>query len=134
MRTMMSGKIHRATVTEANLDYEGSITLDPDLMDAAGILPYEQVHVLDVTNGARLETYAIKGLRGSREVCINGAAAHLVQRGDTVIIAAYQQLYEEDALRLEPRVCWVDQRNRIVRTSRGDGFSHNPRLEAVAVG
>ena len=75
MRTMMSGKIHRATVTEANLDYEGSITLDPDLMEAAGILPYEQVAVVDVTNGARLETYAIRGRRGSGEVCVNGAAA-----------------------------------------------------------
>ena len=133
MRTIMSGKIHRATVTEANLDYEGSITLDPDLMDAAGILPYEQVHVLDVTNGARLETYAIKGLRGSGEVCINGAAAHLVRQGDLVIIVTYQQLYEEDARRMEPRVCWVDAQNRVVRTSYGDGFSHNPRREAVAV-
>ena len=130
---MMSGKIHRATVTEANLDYEGSITLDPDLMDAAGILPYEQVHVLDVSNGARLETYAIKGLRGTGEVCINGAAAHLVHQGDLVIIATYQQLYEEDARRIEPRVCWVDSQNRVLRTSAGDGFSHNPRREAEAV-
>ncbi len=129
----MSGKIHRATVTEANLDYEGSITLDPDLMDAAGILPYEQVHVLDVSNGARLETYAIKGLRGSGEVCINGAAAHLVHQGDLVIIATYQQLSEEDARRIEPRVCWVDSQNRVLRTSSGDGFSHNPRREAAAV-
>ncbi|MCS7295915.1 MAG: aspartate 1-decarboxylase, partial [Dehalococcoidia bacterium] len=86
---MLSGKIHRAIVTDANLHYEGSITLDPDLMDAAGILPYEQVHVLDVTNGARLETYAIRGERGSGEVCINGAAAHLIHRGDIVIILTY---------------------------------------------
>ncbi len=131
MRTMMSGKIHRATVTQANLDYEGSITLDPDLMDAAGILPYEKVHVVDVTNGARLETYAIKGERGSGEVCINGAAAHLVHRGDIVIIIAYQQLADAEARELAPRMVYVDAFNRIKRTSHGDGFSHNPR-EAVA--
>lgn len=131
VRTMMSGKIHRATVTEANLDYEGSITLDPDLMDGAGILPYEKVHVVDVTNGARLETYAIKGERGSGEVCINGAAAHLVHRGDIVIIIAYQELTEAEARELTPRMVYVDASNRIKRTSYGDGFSHNPR-EAVA--
>ena len=131
MRTMMSGKIHRATVTEANLDYEGSITLDPDLLDGAGILPYEKVHVVDVTNGARLETYAIKGERGSGEVCINGAAAHLIHRGDIVIIIAYQQLAEAEARDLSPRMVYADAFNRIKRTSDGDGFSHNPR-EAVA--
>ncbi|GMV84842.1 MAG: aspartate 1-decarboxylase [Dehalococcoidia bacterium] len=128
---MMSGKIHRATVTQANLDYEGSITLDPDLMDGAGILPYEKVHVVDVTNGARLETYAIKGERGSGEVCINGAAAHLVHRGDIVIIIAYQQMTDAEARDLAPRMVYVDAFNRITRTSYGDGFSHNPR-EAVA--
>lgn len=127
----MAGKIHRATVTEANLDYEGSITLDPDLMDAAGILPYEQVHVLDVTNGARLETYAILGERGSGGVCINGAAAHLVNAGDVVIVVAYQQLYEEDARALQPRVAFVDSQNRIVRTSLGNGHSHTPRAAAA---
>ena len=74
MRTMLAGKIHRATVTEANVDYEGSITIDPDLLEAAGILPYELVQVLDITNGARLETYAIEGERGSGAVCVNGAA------------------------------------------------------------
>jgi len=131
VRTMMSGKIHRATVTQANLDYEGSITLDPDLMDGAGILPYEKVHVVDVTNGARLETYAIKGERGSGEVCINGAAAHLVHRGDIVIIIAYQQMTDAEARDLAPRMVYVDAFNRITRTSYGDGFSHNPR-EAVA--
>jgi aspartate 1-decarboxylase len=130
---MMSGKIHRATVTEANLDYEGSITVDPDLLDAAGILPYEQVHVVDVTNGARLETYAIKGLRGSGEVCVNGAAAHLIHRGDTVIIIAYQHLDEAAAREVAPRRVFVDASNRIKETALGDGFSHNPR-EAVAVG
>jgi aspartate 1-decarboxylase len=128
----MSGKIHRATVTEANLEYEGSITLDPDLMDAAGILPYEQVHVVDVTNGARLETYAIQGRRGSREVCINGAAAHLVHRGDTVIIIAYQQMGEEAARGAAPRKVFVDAFNRIKDVSYGDGYSHHAR-EAVGI-
>lgn len=132
MRTMMSGKIHRATVTEANLDYEGSITLDPDLMEAAGILPYEQVHIVDVTNGARLETYAIQGQRGSREVCINGAAAHLVRRGDTVIIIAYQQMDEADARGAAPRKVFVDAKNRINDVLVGDGFSHNPREAVLA--
>ena len=132
MRTMMAGKIHRATVTEADLDYEGSITLDPDLMDAAGILPYEQVHVLDVTNGARLETYAILGERGSGEVCINGAAAHLVGKGDLVIIVAYQQLHEEDAAALKPRVVFVDAANRTTTISAGAGHSHTRREPAPA--
>ena len=131
MRTMMSGKIHRATVTEANLDYEGSITLDPDLMEAAGILPYEQVAVVDVTNGARLETYAIKGERGSGEVCINGAAAHLCHRGDTVIIIAYQQVSDEEARRMEPCKVFVDAHNRIKRIEVGDGFAHHPRPAAT---
>lgn len=132
MRTMMSGKIHRATVTEANLDYEGSITLDPDLMDAAGILAYEQVHVVDVTNGSRLETYAIQGLRGSGEICVNGAAAHLVQRGDTVIIIAYQSMSEEAAHGSAPKKVFVDAFNRIKNIEYGDGFAHNPRAAAVA--
>lgn len=132
MRTMMSGKIHRATVTEANLDYEGSITLDPDLMEAAGILPYEQVAVVDVTNGARLETYAIKGERGSGEVCINGAAAHLCHRGDTVIIIAYQQVSDEEARRMEPRKVFVDAQNGIKNIEVGDGFAHHPRPAATA--
>ena len=126
MRIMMSGKVHRATVTEANLQYEGSITLDPDLMEAAGFLPYEQVSVLDVTNGARLTTYAIRGTRGTGEVCINGAAAHLVNKNDIVIILAYQEMDEAAARSLEPRLVYVDGQNRIVRTSRGDGDSHNP--------
>ena len=128
MRTMMSGKVHRATVTEANLDYIGSITLDPELMEAAGILPYEQVHVLDVTNGSRLETYAITGERGSGEVCINGAAAHLVSRGDVVIVVAYQSLTDAEARALRPRTVFVDQRNRITSTSLGDGYSQNRQL------
>lgn len=132
MRTMMSGKIHRATVTGANLDYEGSITLDPDLMDAAGILPYEQVHVVDITNGARLETYAIKGERGSGEICVNGAAAHLVHQNDIVIIIAYQHMTDAEAQEAAPRCVFVDASNRIKEVSIGDGFSHNPRELAFA--
>ena len=89
MLIMLKSKIHRALVTDANINYEGSIAIDPVLMEAAGILPYEQVHVLDLENGSRVETYTIPGARGSGEVCINGAAARLVQKGDKVIIIAY---------------------------------------------
>ncbi len=113
MREMMKGKIHRATVTEANLDYEGSITLDPVLMEAADILPYEKVQVVDITNGARLETYAIVGPRESGVVCVNGAAAHLVHRGDIVIVISYSQMTEEEARRVKPRIVYVDAQNRI---------------------
>lgn len=132
MRLMLSGKIHRATVTEANLHYEGSITLDPELMEAAGILPYEQVHVLDVTNGARLETYAIKGERGSGEVCINGAAAHLVHRGDTVIILTYRWMDEAEAESVAPRHVYVDAQNRVVRITAGDGVAHRAETAGVS--
>lgn len=127
---MMAGKIHRATVTEANLAYEGSITLDPDLMDAAGILPYEQVHVLDVTNGNRLETYTLVGQRGTGEVCINGAAAHLVNPGDLVIIVTYQQMSEEAARGAAPKQVHVDSRNRITRVNYGDGYAAKAREAA----
>jgi len=130
---MLAGKIHRATVTEANLNYEGSITLDPGLMEAAGVLPYELVHVLDVTNGARLETYAIQGRRGSGEICINGAAAHLVQKGDMVIILTYQQMSDEAARGAAPRHVYVDAQNRIVRTAFGDGFAARAREAAGIV-
>src|SRR4029078_4936391 len=97
MRTVLKSKIHRARVTQADLHYEGSITIDPDLMDAADILPFEQVHVLDVDNGARLTTYAIEGARSSGQICINGAAARLVSPGDTVIILTYKQATEYEA-------------------------------------
>lgn len=130
MRTMLGGKIHRATVTEANLNYEGSITLDPDLMDASGILPYEQVAVVDVTNGARLETYAILGERGTGQVCINGAAAHLIHEGDIVIILAYQLVSEDEARRAAPKHVYVDARNRIVRTALGDGVAARAKVAA----
>lgn len=116
-RIMMHAKIHRATVTDANIDYVGSITLDPDLLDAAGILPHEQVHVLDLDNGARFETYAIEGERVSGEVVINGAAAQLVSRGDRVIIIAYAQMEEEEASKLRPSIVVVDESNRPVAAS-----------------
>jgi aspartate 1-decarboxylase len=115
-RTMLAGKIHRATVTGVQVDYEGSITIDPDLMEASGILPYESVQVLDITNGARLETYAIGGTRGSGEVCVNGAAALLVHERDLIIILHFVQVENEEAHRIEPRIVRVDTRNRIVST------------------
>ena len=97
MRTILKSKIHRATVTQADLHYEGSITVDPLLLEAADIIPFEQVHVLDVDNGARLTTYAIEGERGSGQVCINGAAARLVSPGDTVIILTYTTATDAEA-------------------------------------
>lgn len=116
MRTILKSKIHRATVTQADLHYEGSITVDPVLLEAADILPFEQVHVLDVDNGARLQTYAIEGARGSGQVCINGAAARLVSPGDTVIILSYETATEAEARRARPSLVYVDDRNQIVRT------------------
>lgn len=107
-RTMMHGKIHRAVVTDANVDYVGSITLDPDLMDGAGIIENEQVHVVDVDNGARLVTYAISGERGSRAVVINGAAAHLVTKGDRVIVIAYAEMEDSEAREHRPNVVFLD--------------------------
>ena len=125
MRTMLAGKIHRATVTEANVDYEGSITIDRDLMDAAGILPYELVQVLDITNSARLETYAIEGERGSGQICVNGAAALLVRERDLIIILHFMQMSEEDACRVTPHVVRVDAHNRIVsKTNRIEAHSY----------
>lgn len=112
--TMLKGKIHRATVTDANVDYVGSITVDPCLLDAAGILEYEKVAVVDVTNGARLETYTIAGERGSGMICLNGAAAKLVNKGDTVIIMAYVQLSEDEAKEYSPKVVFVDKDNKAV--------------------
>ena len=114
-RTMLRCKIHRATVTEANVDYEGSITIDRDLMDAAELLKFEQVHVLDINNGERLTTYAIEGERGSGVICLNGAAARLIDPGDLVIILAYDQIPESQARDHEPTLVYVDGRNRIER-------------------
>lgn len=113
-RTMLKSKIHRATVTEAKIEYVGSITLDGDLMEAADLLPYEKVHVVDIDNGARLETYAIEGPPGSGTVCMNGAAARLVHRGDRIIVMSYAQVSEEEARRIRPTVLLVDERNRPV--------------------
>jgi aspartate 1-decarboxylase len=111
---MLLAKVHRATVTDANLNYEGSLTLDRDLMDAAGMLPYEQVQVLDVDNGSRLTTYLIEGDRSSGQVIINGAAARLVSPGDKVIIVAYAEMEDEEARSHTPRVVLVDGANRPV--------------------
>jgi aspartate 1-decarboxylase len=112
---MCKSKIHRATVTGADLHYVGSITIDPDLMEAANLLPYEQVHVVDVDNGARLETYVIEGTRGSGEICLNGAAARLVQRGDKVIIISYGQYSEDEIAGYRPVFIFVDEQNRVRR-------------------
>ena len=111
--TMLKGKIHRATVTAAEVDYVGSITIDRDLMDAAGILEYEKVAVADVINGSRLETYTIAGERGSGTICLNGAAARLVKTGDKVIIMAYAQMSQEEAKAFRPKVVFVDGKNAI---------------------
>jgi aspartate 1-decarboxylase len=116
LRTMMKSKIHRATVTQADLHYVGSVTVDQDLLDAADLLPGELVHIVDVTNGARLETYTIAGERGSGVLGINGAAAHLVHPGDVVILIGYGQLETAEARIFEPHVVFVDADNRIVGT------------------
>jgi aspartate 1-decarboxylase len=113
-RTMLAGKIHRATVTEANLDYEGSVTVDADLLDAAGMLEHESVAIWDITKGARLTTYTIAGPRGSGVVCINGAAAHHVWVGDLVIIATFVDLEDQEARVWQPRIVFVDEANRLV--------------------
>jgi aspartate 1-decarboxylase len=112
---MLKSKIHRATVTGADVHYEGSITLDPLLMEAANILPFEQVHVLDVDNGARLVTYAIEGARGAGEVILNGAAARLVEPGNIVIVITYEDIAEEDVNSHQPSLVYVDGDNRVAR-------------------
>ncbi|GAA3442971.1 aspartate 1-decarboxylase [Planomonospora venezuelensis] len=114
LRTMLTSKIHRATVTQADLHYVGSITIDEDLLDAAGLLPGEQVHVVDIDNGARLVTYTIAGPRGSGVIGINGAAARLVHEGDLVIIIAYGQMDDAEARTFRPHVVHVDRENRVV--------------------
>jgi len=115
MRIMMKSKIHRATVTQADLDYVGSVTLDAALMEAADLLEGEQVAIVDITNGARIETYVIPGERGSGVIGINGAAAHLVHPGDLIIIMSYAVLDDAEARALEPSVVHVDEHNRIVK-------------------
>ncbi|GAA6755152.1 aspartate 1-decarboxylase [Thermus thalpophilus] len=116
---MFHAKIHRATVTQADLHYVGSVTVDQDLLDAAGILAYEQVDIYDITNGARLTTYALPGPRGSGVVQINGAAAHLIKPGDLVILVAYGVFDEEEAKALKPTVVLVDEKNRILEVRKG---------------
>lgn len=113
-RMMMSGKIHRATVTDANVDYEGSVSVDPDLSRAAGMLPYEQVHVVDIDNGARLITYLIDAEPGSGKVVLNGAAARLVHKGDRVIIISYAQMKDAEAESYSPKIVLLDEFNRPV--------------------
>lgn len=113
--TIMHGKIHRATVTEANLEYMGSVTIDSELMELAGILPGERVQIVDNNNGSRLETYTIAGAPGSGVICLNGASARLVQPGDKVIIMAYAQMTEGEARGYEPKVVMVDDANRPVK-------------------
>ncbi|MBF6179153.1 aspartate 1-decarboxylase [Nocardia otitidiscaviarum] len=124
LRTMMKSKIHRATVTHADLHYVGSVTVDQDLLDAADLLEGEQVCIVDITNGARLETYVIAGERGSGVIGINGAAAHLVQPGDLVILIAYGMMDEQELKSYEPRVVFVDDRNRQVEL--GSDPAHAP--------
>ena len=113
-RTLFKAKIHRATVTHADLDYEGSVSVDEDLLEAAGIWEYEAVHIWNITRGTRLQTYAIKADRGSGVICINGAAAHLNRPGDLVILATFAEMEESEARSFKPTVVLVDRENKIV--------------------
>ncbi len=117
-RIMLKSKIHRATVTGADLHYEGSVTIDRDLMDAADIVSYEKVAVWNVTNGSRLETYAIEGERGSGVICLNGAAARLVAPKDLVIIASFVNMESAEAIKYEPKLVFVDEENRMLPTRK----------------
>ena len=114
IRMVLRSKIHRATVTQADLDYVGSISIDEGLMEVAGIAEWEKIVLLDITNGSRLETYAIKAPRGTGEICINGAAAHLVNPGDLVILLTYQGIEEGEIENHEPRIVHVDEQNKII--------------------
>jgi aspartate 1-decarboxylase len=124
-RTMLKSKIHRARVTDCNIDYEGSITIDSDLLKAADIFPYERVEILNVNNGARFSTYAIEGKPGSGDVCLNGAAARLACVDDVVIILTYQETPSEEAEQVKPRMVYVDRRNRIKSTKNVDAWINN---------
>lgn len=115
--TMLKAKIHRATVTQAELDYVGSITVDMDLLEQAGILEYEKVQIVDVNNGSRFETYTIAGERGSGVMCLNGAAARMVQTGDKIILMAYAQVTPEEASELRPTVLFVDEKNKVTKVT-----------------
>ena len=128
---MFKAKVHRATVTHADLAYEGSVTIDQDLLDAAGILPHEEVHIWNCTNGSRLSTYALSGPRGSRVICINGAAAHLTKPGDLVILATFAAMDEEQARTHVPTVVRVDENNRILTDDSPE--VPGPILDTVSV-
>ncbi|TAH37738.1 MAG: aspartate 1-decarboxylase [Alphaproteobacteria bacterium] len=127
-RLMFKSKIHRATVTEANLDYEGSVTMSSELMAAADIIENEQVHVWNITRGTRLQTYAICGEKNSGVICINGAAAHLMQKGDTVIIATFEEMDESDAVQHKPKVVFVDENNKTTSISNQEIGGPNIRI------
>ena len=131
-RTMLKSKIHRATVTQADLHYVGSVTVDEDLMQAADLLPGEQVCIVDVTNGSRLETYVIPGERGSGVIGINGAAAHLVQPGDLVILISYGVMDEIESIAYRPKVVFVDADNRVL--DRGEDPAHAPEGSGLVSG
>ncbi len=118
MRIMLKSKIHRARVTQLNINYEGSITIDKKLMEEADILPYEQVQVLNINNGARFTTYAIEDERESGEICINGAAARLVAKGDTIIVLSYCHVADDEAHNFMPKLVYVDAQNAITETKR----------------
>ena len=141
LRTMLVSKIHRATVTQADLHYVGSVTVDQDLLDAADLLAGEKVAIVDVTNGARLETYVIPGPRGSGIIGINGAAARLVHPGDLVILIAYGQMEEAEARTRQPRIVFVDAHNKVIGTGHdpaealpGTGLSRGDVVDAGRTG
>ena len=124
--TMLKGKIHRATVRQAELDYVGSITVDPELMEAAGILEYEKVAIVDINNGSRFETYTIAGEPGSGMICLNGAAARCVSQGDKIIIMCYAEMTSKEAEEHKPKVVFVDDNNKITRLT---SYEKHGRLE-----
>lgn len=124
-RTMLKSKIHRARVTDCNIDYEGSVTIDNDLLKAADILPYERVEILNVHNGARFSTYALEGMPGSGDVCLNGAAARLASKGDIVIILTYHEVPLDQAPHVKPRMVYVDEHNRIKSTKIADAWMND---------
>ncbi|MGI9554299.1 MAG: aspartate 1-decarboxylase [Thermodesulfobacteriota bacterium] len=113
-RSLLKSKIHRANVTEADLDYEGSLTVDKNLMDAADLIPYEEVHIFNITNGHRFSTYVIEGEEGSNTICVNGAAAHLAREGDCLIVASFSLYDEEECKKHTPRLIYVNDSNEII--------------------
>lgn len=124
--SVLKSKIHRAVITQSELDYIGSITIDEDLMDAAGLIEYEHVHIVNVNSGSRIETYVIAGERGSGVICLNGAAARSGQRGDHIIVMSYANVTPEEAKKSSPQVVFVDEKNKPIRTAR---YEHHGKLE-----